>query len=117
MKNGGGILLVICAVSLALVLGIFIGRNTTAGFAPILGNSADVSSAAPAEPADVRLDINSATQAQLMDLPGIGEMMSERIIAYRTENGGFTSTDELLKVDGIGQKKLQQIEHLIKVGG
>lgn len=116
MKNGKSILLMICALSLALALGIFLGRNMNPGIALPHNNNAQPLMANEQEK-DYRLDINAATQVQLMELPGIGEMMAQRIIAYRTENGPFSSTDDLLLVEGIGEKKLLQIEELIKVGG
>ena len=45
-----------------------------------------------------------------MKLPGIGETAAERIIAFRQENGPFKNNTELLKVKGIGKKKLEQIK-------
>lgn len=48
------------------------------------------------------LDINTATAEELQTLKGIGEKRAEAIIAYRSNNGPFTSTEDLIKVPGIG---------------
>ena len=48
-------------------------------------------------------------------LPGIGEVMAERIIDYRTKQGGFKSTEELMNVKGIGEKKFKKIKDHISV--
>ena len=56
------------------------------------------------------LDLNSATAAELMELPGIGVELAERIVAYREEHGPFGTEDELLKVSGIGEGKLAALE-------
>lgn len=117
MKKGGIILLSICALSLCFVLGLFTGRNLKDDYANLPDNEVVIAPSQTAQRRDYRLDINSATKTQLMELPGIGELIAERIVSYRTENGPFESTDDLMKVEGIGQKKLQQIEHLIRSGG
>ena len=75
-------------------------------------SKADPSSAAPAY--TLPLPLNTATAEQLSAaLPGIGEVIAERIVAYRVEHGGFTSLDELLEVEGIGEKKLKAIRSLL----
>lgn len=61
------------------------------------------------------VDLNKATQAQLEVLPGVGPKMAERIVAYRTENGGFKSVDELDEVKGIGEKRMETLRPLVKV--
>ena len=48
------------------------------------------------------LDLNAADQAALETLPGIGEALAQRILAYRETHGPFSSVDELQAVDGIG---------------
>ena len=52
-----------------------------------------------------------------MTLPGIGEVLALRIIAYREDNGGFRAPEELLNVEGIGKKRLEEIMDLITLGG
>ena len=61
---------------------------------------------APA-PADGRVDLNTADAAQLDTLPRIGPALAERIIAWRDDNGGFTSVEDLLAVPGIGDTMLE----------
>lgn len=60
-----------------------------------------------------KVSINSATQASLDSLPGIGEVFSKRIIEYRTQNGGFKTIDELKKVTGIGDSLYENLKNLI----
>ena len=66
---------------------------------------------------DARLDINEMSAAQLEAIPGIGEMLAKRIVAYRDANGPFHTLEEVMNVEGIGEKKLDQIASLVKVGG
>lgn len=63
------------------------------------------------------IDINTADKEALMELKGIGEATAEKIIRYRQENGGFSSVEELLSVNGIGEKKLADIRDYIYVSG
>jgi len=61
------------------------------------------------------LDLNQATQEQLMALPGIGPALAQRIVAYRKEHGPFASLDELLEVPGIGEELLAALRPLVTV--
>ena len=61
------------------------------------------------------VDLNKATQSELEVLPGVGPKMAERILAYRTENGGFKSVDQLDDVKGIGEKRMATLKPLVKV--
>lgn len=61
------------------------------------------------------ININTASVAQLMTLPGIGEVLSQRIVDYREANGSFPSVAALTNVSGIGEKRLAAIIHLITV--
>ena len=60
-------------------------------------------------PRSGRINLNTATKAELESLPGIGEAMAERIMIYREENGSFRSLDDLMHVKGIGRKKLERL--------
>ena len=61
------------------------------------------------------IDINTASQEELEALPGVGPVKAQAILEYRSINGPFQSKDELLKVDGIGEKLLEKISGLITV--
>jgi competence ComEA-like helix-hairpin-helix protein len=60
-----------------------------------------------------RLNINTATKQQLLDLPGVGEVTARRILAYRAETGRFSSVEELRAVKGMSKKKLETLKPLI----
>jgi len=62
-----------------------------------------------------RIDLNTASAAELQTLPGIGPSMSARIIQYRSQNGRFNQVADLINVPGIGAKKLESIETFIFV--
>lgn len=64
---------------------------------------------------DGPLNINTATALQLRRLPGVGEGLAKRIIAYREANGGFFSTEELLLVRGIGREMLTGLSGYITI--
>ncbi|MBJ7530141.1 MAG: helix-hairpin-helix domain-containing protein, partial [Nocardioides sp.] len=55
------------------------------------------------------VSLNTATQAELEALPEVGPVTAQAILAWREEHGGFTSVQELLEVDGIGDATLAQI--------
>ena len=63
------------------------------------------------------IDLNTAQLKELMALPGIGQVLAERILAYRSEAGSFAAVEELLNVEGIGQKRFEEIIDLITIGG
>lgn len=117
MKNAKNFLLLICALSFTFLIGFFIGRNQKSEYVSIKINDTVVSESVSSTEQDFRLDINSATEKQLIELPGIGDVIAKRIIEYRSVNGAFTTIDELIAIEGIGNAKLQRIESLIRVGG
>jgi len=61
------------------------------------------------------VNINTANADQLVSLPGIGEATAQKIIADRTANGPFKSVDDLTRVSGIGEKRLESLRGLICV--
>ena len=61
------------------------------------------------------VNINTASAAELQTLSGIGPSMAQSIIDERTQNGAFASVDDLMRVSGIGEKKLAKIKDCICV--
>jgi len=61
------------------------------------------------------IDINAAAASDLESVPGIGKALAARIIAFRDKNGAFASVDDLLKVQGIGEKSLQKLRPYLTV--
>ncbi len=61
------------------------------------------------------VDLNRATESQLRELPGIGPVTADRIVAYRDEHGGFRTTEELMDVSGIGAKMFARIAPMVTV--
>ncbi len=59
------------------------------------------------------VNINTATQSELETLTGIGPKIAARILEYRSQNGLFDNSESLKKVKGIGDKKIQVLEHCI----
>ena len=61
------------------------------------------------------VNINTASQTELEELPGIGPSISSRIVEYRNEKGKFKSIEDIKNVTGIGDSKFEKIRDLIKV--
>lgn len=81
------------------------------GEAPTPIPQANEGTSAPSGP----ININTATQAELETLPGIGPALAQRIIDYREEHGPFTSIEQIQNVSGIGPAKFEAIKDLITV--
>lgn len=116
MKTPQITLISITAAFICVLTGIFIGRNTT-GNIILHPDDSTVSSEYASSKTSGKLDLNTATASQLQMLPGIGQVLAQRILTYRQENGPFTTTEELMNVDGISTKRLEEILDYITVGG
>ncbi len=66
-------------------------------------------------PTPLLIDINRATAEELDQLPGIGEVKAEAIVAYRNQNGPFRAVDDLVLVDGISEALLEDIRPFVTV--
>jgi len=78
---------------------------TVASVSPLLAASGD-------DP----IDLNRATISELVQLPGVGEVIAKRIVDFREEHGPFKRVDDLMKVKGIGEKSLDKIRPYVRVG-
>ena len=62
-----------------------------------------------------KININTATMSELTKLSGVGETLAKRIIARREETGIYTSIDQLLEIDGLGEAKFNTIAPFVTV--
>jgi competence protein ComEA len=83
----------------------------------VLGPDDDPSMATPGEESSGKINLNSATAAELDSLPGIGPAKAQAIVDYRDQNGPFRTVDDLLNVPGIGPKILETMRDQITVIG
>ena len=121
-------LLIITVVFAAFTLGFLLGRNEirdeiTVSVSenmmtapPMQSESVKVPTEAPKE-ITFPIAINKAGKEEIMALPGIGDVLADRILTYREEHGSFSVPEELLNVEGLGKKRLEDIWDLITVGG
>ncbi|HEX7484827.1 MAG TPA: helix-hairpin-helix domain-containing protein [Vicinamibacterales bacterium] len=91
----------------ALVLAVLLA-------APIV--SADQAGPSAKASTGTTVNINTATADQLDALPGIGAKMAARIIDYRQKNGGFKKLEDLMNIQGIGEKNFLKLKPLITIG-
>ena len=61
------------------------------------------------------VNLNTATASELEELPGVGPVLAQRIVDWRTEHGRFASVDELAEVSGIGEKMFAQLQPKVTV--
>jgi competence protein ComEA len=83
--------------------------------APSVRATVEQQSAAPPAVKSGTIDLNTATLAELESLPGIGRATAERIIEHRQKTGGFKKVEELMNVQGIGEKSFLRLKPLVAV--
>ena len=87
-----------------------VGENV----APATTNS-QVNGSAQQEESSDKINLNTATLAELQTISGIGAKRAQDIIDYRDANGGFSSVDDLANVSGIGEKTLEKLKSEVTV--
>ncbi len=96
-----------------------LARHVTDGEQILVGISAPPDTALPGTTGTTTpatpLDLNAATATQLDQLPGVGPVLAQRIVDYRTQHGSFHSIDELRQVSGIGEAKFADVKSLVRV--
>lgn len=100
---------------LALALLLALGAQAAAAPASAAPRRAPTRAAAPADAKAAPVDINTATASDLESVPGIGPALARRIVGFREKNGAFASVDDLLKVQGIGEKSLAKLRPHVTV--
>lgn len=64
-----------------------------------------------------KVNINTATEAQIALLPGIGAKLAEEVVNFRTTNNGFKTIEDIKKVSGVGDKKFEKIKDFVILEG
>lgn len=111
LEAAGGARRGVDLVGLNLARVLVDGEQIVVGVPPPGGVAAPAASApgVPPPPGGALVNINTADQAQLEELPGVGPVTAAAILQWRTENGPFTAVDELMEVSGIGEATLAEI--------
>jgi competence protein ComEA len=92
------------------VLSTLLGVQVVASFRA--GEPADI---LDPHPVTYRVDLNEARRAELLQLPGVGPNLADRIEDYRRTHGGFRSVDDLRKVAGVGPATMEKLRPLVCV--
>jgi competence protein ComEA len=119
-KEGADLLSLNMAARVADGDQILVGVADPNGGAPVLGSAAIGASAGgqgsptPGSRPGV-VNLNTATEAELDALPGVGPVTAAAIVSWRNANGPFTDVEQLAEVDGIGPAKLSKLRELVRV--
>jgi competence protein ComEA len=97
---------------LALILAVGLPMATVPSTASYAATQ-ETRAAAPAQ----SVNVNTASAAQFEALPGIGPSMAQRIVAYREKNGPFKKLEDLMNVQGIGEKSFLKLRPFLAIGG
>lgn len=124
------VLLLLSGIFAGFLAGLYVGRNRAgqtiylvpaSSLPPTESVVADSQPETPTQSEypttpDGKIDVNQADAVDLTLIPGIGDVLAQRIVDYREEYGPFQSLEELSNVEGIGQKKLEEIMQYAAVG-
>jgi len=103
-------------VMIALMITACARRSETARNANLTPTTQSaVSNNAHTTPPTACVNLNTATIEQLIQLPGIGEVMSQKIIAHRERHGAFRRPEDIIIIEGFSEKKYNAIKDLVCV--
>jgi competence protein ComEA len=108
LRAAGGVLPGVSTAGLNLAQKVTDGQQVLVGLTPVGAPAGGAASGG-------LLDLNLATVDQLDDLPGIGPVLAQRIVDWRTEHGRFASVDQLQEVSGIGSSKYSSLKSKVRV--
>lgn len=97
----------VCAVFFFAVLIAAVWE--TPDMTPLLVGTATRTTVTTVSTTPQKVPLNTAAAEELEMLPGIGPVLAERIVRYRQEHGPFQSVDDLLQVEGIGEKTVEKL--------
>ena len=124
MKKASLVLIILTLICCAFSGGFFLGRGTgsnainISSIPTVVHTATQVPTDGATQPGTTfPIDINTATADQFATLPGIGDTIAQRIVAYRNANGPFRTIADLLYIEGIGEKKLEAILDYITIIG
>jgi competence ComEA-like helix-hairpin-helix protein len=98
-------------VAWALLLLVMLG--TSWGWWSLLHSPVRNVAERPARSVALKLDVNTATVGELCALPGVGETLAERIVEHRKKRGGLRNVEQLLAVQGMGQRTLENVREFV----
>lgn len=122
------VLIAVTVLFAVFTLGFFLGRNQNHDSVQLsVPASMQTAPAVTAGSADTQpttdsaagypVNINTAALTDLMTLPEIGLVLAQRILDYREAHGSFQAVEELMNVEGIGEKRMEQLLDLVTIGG
>jgi competence protein ComEA len=94
---------------------IVVARQGQPSGSGVPGSGSSVGTGGGGGPGNALVNLNTATLDQLESLPGIGPALAQRILAYREQHGPFRRVEDLLKVSGIGAKRLADLRPKVTV--
>lgn len=111
IEAAGGVRQGVDLTSLNLARPVVDGEQILVGVRPEPGLAGTLDATVPA--GGVLVNLNTADEAALDTLPGVGPVTAGAILAWRDAHGGFTAVEELLEVDGIGPATLDELAPLV----
>ncbi|MCX5412654.1 helix-hairpin-helix domain-containing protein [Streptomyces sp. NBC_00059] len=89
------------------------GEQVAVGVPPALPAGGPAAASGPGAGQGALVSLGTATVEQLETLPGVGPVLAQHIVDYRTEHGGYRSVDELREVNGIGDRRFADLRPLV----